>query len=620
MKFTFRRAAVVTLTIVFAMTLGWANAARIDARLDSSEVALGEAAQLTVTIQGQDATTPQIPPVNGLTFQQVGQSSEVEIINGAMSANLSYVYAVAASRSGTFTIPPIRTGNGPDAARSAALVLKVGSGAGGTSASANGKNPNLPPPPVVGGDTGDAEAAAQNSFGFLRLVTPKKEFYVGEMVPVELKACFRAGVELRVDGLPQLNSDAFTMNKLGSQPITTREIINGAPYTVFTWPTAITAVKAGDYEMNVEIPVTVTVRQRPQQSRSGDPFGDDAFADLFDNFFGAATQKQIALDSGPNAVRILSLPAENRPAGFAGAVGRFDLAAEAGPTQIAAGDPVTLKLKIRGEGNFDRVTAPTLASGSEWKAYKPGAAFEPADSAGFSGSKNFEQALIPTKSGRREIPALAFSYFDPAQKQYVTRTTTPITIEVAPGPTPAALAVPARPAAAAALPAATPATDLAPNRLDPGHFTRTLRPWLLNPWLVAIALLPSAVLAGLYLFLRRRARLAADPEHARKVHTERVLSEQLRAMERAAEHGQTMEFFVAACAALQVLLGRRWNLSPRTITLAEINVRLNGEADGLRTIFSLADEVIYTGRAFAPAELRHWQALVNHELRKLEEL
>jgi len=187
------------------------------------------------------------------------------------------------------------------------------------------------PAPAVNGEEEPVSAAEQQSVGFLRLVTPKQEFFVGEMVPVELKAYFRDGIELRVDGLPKLNSDAFTMNKLGDQPVSSRQTINGVRYTVFTWPTVITAVKAGDYEMSVELPTTVTVRQQAQRphSRRGNPFGDDFFDDVFNNFFGMATQKQMVLNSEPGGVQILPLPTENRPASFTGAVGQFDLAAEA---------------------------------------------------------------------------------------------------------------------------------------------------------------------------------------------------------------------------------------------------------------------------------------------------
>ena len=619
MKTSWKRTAVIALAIWVASTVRFAQAASVTATLEPSDISLGEAAQLTVTVQGRSADEPQMPAVNGLDFQPVGQSSQIQVINGAMSANVSYTYAVAATQPGSFTIPGIKAGRGADTAMSQPVMLKVRRGVSGAS-SMNNPSPNALPAPTVNGDEEQMSATEQQSFGFLRLVAPKKEFYVGEMVPVELKAFFRAGVELRVDGLPKLNSDAFTMNKLGNQPVRSQQLINGVPYTVFTWPTVITAVKAGDYEMSVEIPTTVTVRQQAQRPRSrlGNPFDDDFFDQAFSGFFGSATQKQIALNSEPNSVKILSLPTENRPASFTGAVGQFDLAAETMPTQVAAGDPVTLKLKITGVGNFDRVTAPAVEKSDAWKTYKPGVKFEAADSAGYSGTKLFEQALVPTQTGKLEIPALAFSYFDPEQMQYVTRTISPVNIEVAAvqsaaaTPAPAVTTQPSPPTVAAA------SSDLGANKPAPGHATAPSLRWLLNPWLIAVVLLTSGAGAGAHFLLRRRQRLACDPKRIRLANARRELRAQLETMERAAATGDTGSFFTAACAACQNLLGLRWSLPPRTITLAEINARLNGEADGLRTIFGLADEAVYTGRVFAAAELRQLQTLVNSELKKLE--
>ena len=57
------------------------------------------------------------------------------------------------------------------------------------------------------------------------------------------------------------------------------------------------------------------------------------------------------------------------------------------------------------------------------------------------------------------------------------------------------------------------------------------------------------------------------------------------------QHAETGEFFAAARCALQHRLGERWGLPPETITLTEINARLNGEADALRPIFQMADQV-----------------------------
>ena len=142
----------------------------------------------------------------------------------------------------------------------------------------------------------------------------------------------------------------------------------------------------------------------------------------------------------------------------------------------------------------------------------------------------------------------------------------------------------------------------------------------MNPWLVVIALLPSFAAVFTYGMIRRRQKLIRDPRQVRAANAQRALRLQLQTMESAAAQGDTGRFFAAACAAFQNLLGLRWSLSPRTITLAEIDARLNGEADGLRTIFGLANEAIYTGRSFAPDELRRLQALVNNEIRKLEAL
>lgn len=618
--FNARTLAGVILTLLATATFAWAKAPSLTATLEPAQIALGEAAQLSVTVQGRSADEPQIPSVSGLEIQPIGQSSQFQVINGAMSAKVNYTYAVIPTRPGSYTIPAIKVGRGAEVTASSPLSLKVGGANGG--GAMNRPSQNSLPAPTVNGNEDQISATEQQSFGFLRVVTPKKEFYVGEMVPVELKAYFRDGVELRVDGLPKLNSDAFTMNKLGDQPNSRREIINGVRYAILTWPTVITAVKAGDYALSVELPTTVTVRQQAQRprSRTGNPFGDDFFDSVFQNFFGTATQKQIALSSEPGEVKILSLPTENRPASFTGAVGQFELAAETISSQTTAGDPVTLKLKISGVGNFDRVTAPAVEKSAAWKTYKPSAKFEPTDSAGFSGTKSFEQALVPTQAGTLEIPALAFSFFDPAQKQYITRTTPPVKVEVAPGPAVAPTAPLAQAAPTVVKPSAAADSALAPNKLSPGHFTATLRPWILSPGRWTLALLPSVAALLAYAMIRRRQKLIRNPSQARAINSQRALQLQLQTMERAADQGDTASFFAAACAAFQNLLGLRWSLPPRTITLAEINARLNGEADEMRTIFRLADEAAYTGRAFAPDELRQLQTLVNHELSKLRDL
>ena len=159
---------------------------------------------------------------------------------------------------------------------------------------------------------------AKNQSAFLRVVLPKQELTVGELVPVEVKAYFRAGVSASLNGLPMLSSDAFSLNKLSDQPEQTRESINGVPYTVVTWTSALSAVKAGDYPLNLDLPVMVRVQERAakraprRRTRSVWRFLRRGFAvrrsrstiRSSTDFFGQATEKPLTLHTDGAVVKI----------------------------------------------------------------------------------------------------------------------------------------------------------------------------------------------------------------------------------------------------------------------------------------------------------------------------
>ena len=224
-------------------------------------------AQLTVTVTGDSDDEPALPRVNGLTFAPMGQSSEYQIINGAVTASTSHTYLVTASRAGQFTIPALKIGRGSSAQISRPVVLRVA--AAGASAVPQGQlqpNPALPAPNVPGAD-GDQAVSNNGQQTFLRLVTPKRALHVGELVPVQIKAYFVAGLQASINGVPSLSSDAFTLNSLDDKPTQTQEEIDGQPYAVLTWTTALSAVKAGDYSLSLELPVLLTVREKARQPR-----------------------------------------------------------------------------------------------------------------------------------------------------------------------------------------------------------------------------------------------------------------------------------------------------------------------------------------------------------------
>src|SRR5271163_3193520 len=85
----------------------WAAPNRISARLDRLTLPLGESAQLAIIVKGSQPVEPNIPAVDGLEITPLGQQSSMQVINGAVSVEVRYVYQVTPERPGSFTIPAI---------------------------------------------------------------------------------------------------------------------------------------------------------------------------------------------------------------------------------------------------------------------------------------------------------------------------------------------------------------------------------------------------------------------------------------------------------------------------------------------------------------------------------
>jgi len=106
--------------------------------------------------------------------------------------------------------------------------------------------------------------------------------------------------------------------------------------------------------------VTVKLRTAPAEMPGG-MLGNSMLNDpFFQNFFGGTTEKQITVASDPDAFKVLELPVAGRPAGFSGAVGKFEVGSELSAAKCTAGDPLTLRLEVTGTGSFDRVNSPML--------------------------------------------------------------------------------------------------------------------------------------------------------------------------------------------------------------------------------------------------------------------
>ncbi len=620
-------AALLCAAGVLALSAGGAqgknNPGSISVALQPRQIPLGGAAMLSVSISGAETGQPNIPRVKGLRFIPAGQSSEYRSVNGRVSSSVSFLYQVQADHAGDFTIPPIEAEINGQTRTTQPLSLRVSKTQGPT-----GATPRPLPPPRAGVSTKSAPLSEDEAdkVVFLRAVPANPRLYVGEMVPVEIRAYFRDGVQATLNTLPLIKGDAFAWQSLNNEPQQTREVIDGHVFHVLTWHTAMSGVKEGEYPLSIELDATIMVPGASRRMRS--PFGRSLFDDdFFDSFFTPTQKRQIKVASLPQKMRVLPLPKLGRPENFTGAVGEFKLWATASPKNTMVGDPITLKMTVKGSGNFDRVSCPALSADKGWKTYTPSDVFKPSESSGFDGKKVFEQAIIPLDPSIDTIPPVDFCYFDTGAGKYVNLRTKPIPVKIAAAgtgaqrasnPTNHSPAKASAPGSTGTLPADTQTGGLAPIHISMGPVVGSLRPTIENPWFLGAQGIPlGALFTGLF-FSRRRRRMTDDPKLARRKQVRQKINISVKEMDRAIAGHDVEGFFRACRCASQERMGEIWTLPAESITLAEVKERLPESAAGIRQVFETADAVAYSGQTFTQEELRQCKQLVIKELKNLE--
>jgi hypothetical protein len=452
--------------------------------------------------------------------------------------------------------------------------------------------------------------------------------FIGQSVPVTFKAYFRAGTEVTLSGVPSLGIAAFTINHMEDKPRQSVEFIGGVPYRVATWTGQASAAMPGHFTTQASLPIVARYREASQRP-AADPFagmldGDDGFSDspsamlrsfmkqsafggAFGDVFGQVREREMTLRAPVQTVEVSAPPNKGQPAGYNGAVGRFDVRATLAPSSGAMFAPMTLKIEVTGQGNLDRVSLPGLASSPSWKTYPPSAKLTP------DGTKTFEQAVVPQASGRLELPALSFSFFDPERNQYMTRTTTPIMADIAATTAGTTTPIVNLPKVSSPI-AEKPAEGLRPNQVDEGRFVASLLPAYRRSWFWPIVAVPWLGLG--FVVVGPRVRGTSERTHRRALRE--TIAQHRAAMKRAAAAGDAIRFHEAAGAALRERLGELWKVAPDEITSAEVAARTGQEDEPIVAALRSAESLRYGGAIEDPSSLATLQETIERRLDQLE--
>jgi hypothetical protein len=584
-----------------------ADAPLVYATIEPAKIAMGETAQLTITNFGAADQPLSLPKVSGLEFDVMSHHRQMEFINGSIVTANAIVVRVTPEIPGIFTIPAVT-------AQSQPLILEV-------MAPPAPKNaprpppavpPAAPPPTVVprggaallplGSDELGGIQFTPDGSAFARLRIPKKTVYVGESVPVDIELGLRGGFVTSLNGLPTLTGGDFTLTNLSRQPERQERLIEGSPFILLTWHSVIAAIKPGDFSLAVQTPLTVKVSTESKRDSQLDNMLGDPF---LHRFFGVTIPKDITVSSPPFEFTVMALPTEGRPKDFSGAVGTFKLESDVSATNVSVGDPLTLRMRVIGAGNFDRVDSSMLDHLDRWKTYPPKSSFKPGDAIGHRGEKVFEQPLIALQPGTQVLPPLSFSYFDTATNRYETIRSAPIGVTIASAQGDADLAnTPSNPLL----------RGLRPDHVAGAADARWLTPLYLRPQFLGLSSVLAVTLAGAWLGLMGRewrARRRHGPGRVAAATAAGLLNE----MRDAARVNDAHRFFAAALSVVQQDLAARWGIAPVDVTSAAL-ARLGTEGDALRRLFARADEAKYSGHQPTAEDFAAWFQVVRTHLRE----
>jgi hypothetical protein len=290
------------------------------------------------------------------------------------------------------------------------------------------------------------------------------------------------------------------------------------------------------------------------------------------------------------------LPTAGEPPNFNGTVGDYTMNVTAGPTNVAVGDPITVRVQISGRGALDALTLPDQPAWRDFKTYPPTQNLKTTDQLGIEGTKTFEQIVTPQNTDVHELPAFSFSFFDPGAKTYHTLTQSPVQLAVHSGGTTPAPMIAATKTANSQNP---PPQDILPIKEQIGTLTQTGPPLLTRPAFLAVQGVPVLAWLAAFVWRKRTDNLANNPRLRRQRRVAQLVREGLNDLHRLAAENNSAEFFAALFRLLQEQLGERLDCPASSITEAVIDERLvllgapEPTLAGLRELFQLCNQARY---------------------------
>ncbi|GMW01230.1 MAG: aerotolerance-like protein [Candidatus Hydrogenedentota bacterium] len=558
MRLPYRLTAVL-IPLLCAAFQSLAQEVSVKATVESDTVYVGQPFELQIVVDGTDEVEePDISALSQFSPQFRGgenrNSQSISIVNGDVQMNVqrAYVlsYRLVVQSPGRYQIP--------------ALTVMAG-----------GKEFQTSPIDLV------AEPPTQSSACRLVVSLNKYRCYVGEPLLLRITWYISENIEGYSFQLPIANVEGLSLADLEVQrdpakgyealrlPIgdelaeKSQGRLDGKEYTTYTVSKVVFPKEEGEFDIPAST-VTFTIQGSARRSNF-----DQFFRDPFFSRDRAERQTEVS-SSDPIHLDVLPLPAAGRPANFSGLVGSYSVAAEAAPTEVNVGDPMTLTIKVSGIPYFGHIDLTGLNQQEQLiRDFRIPAEMAPAEMT--PDAKVFRQTIRPLRAGIAAVPPIKLPYFDSSVGEYRVAQSEPIPITVYETRVVTTADIEGdAPVAANPEPAREPtpmAEGIAYNYEGPELLRRAYLPhetWLRTPLWWGILTLPPLVFAALLSL--RVARARTQRAKAGAVMSLRDFEQAALAM--AANSGE-QQFYQSAIAIWRDYLGGKLSAPARTMTAAD---------------------------------------------------
>ena len=536
-----------------------------------SHVSVGEQFRLTYTINTQnvsDFRAGDIPEeLEVLIGPNRSMQSSYQMINGhtSSSSSITYTYIVCATKNGSFTIPPAHVVVGGKSISSNSLTIKVS----GTAQSNNGGGSSRQRRQDDEGEVRDAGSRISGSDLFIKVSANKKRVYEQEPILLTYKVYTLVGLTSLRGDMPDLKSFYTQEVSLPTQKSFSIETFNGRPYKTTTWSQYVMFPQMTG---KLQIPSITFEGVVVQQNRNIDPF--EAF------FNGGSGYVEVKKKIVAPGVEIQVDPLPERPAGFSGGVGHFNISAQLNKTETKANDPVSLRLTISGAGNLKLIKQPQVNLPKDFDKYEPKITDKSKlTTNGIEGSMVYDILIVPRHQGHYEIPPVELTYFDTSSNVYKTVKSEPLSLDVAKGSGPGTV------------------TDFS-GQQDLQELSRDIRYIKTGDvsqqgfdefffgstayWVTLVIM--AVVFISLFVIFRRRAIDNANVTKRRAGKANKVATKRLKKASKLMADNKPGEFYDEVLRALWGYVGDKLNIPVEQLSHDNISQRLSDRGVGEETI------------------------------------